>query len=489
MKKRRGILGAHCFLLTVSLLTAHFLVMPVWAGGVDDKIKNLEDELAKLKTQQLELRKEATAAADALPTFSYRPGRGMTITAADKSWAFTVSHRMQLHMYNHLDGEDARSGMTSGEIFARRIRFYTTYCWSNCFYETVWSIDSDSGNIPLELQDQEFNVHFEQMNPWLPILSMGIEAGARNGIYRSSSSAASLELGNVISNSSVTSTGKHTGIGLVWADVPMGPGTFSLEGHYVASALDTGDGGTRDSDRKGFIGFIGSKPFSNTKSKWIEGLEMGLGVQLQSIDSRGDSSTDTRRQRLRTNERRGRLVLIDASAIGDGYHYFMTPGVRWRIGPYTARFTWEKSNWRGERDIFAGMRATGWQAAHEVFLWSPKGFLTGSSSTPGSVQVGFMFERADMRCADKLSEMGSADCAPGSGNFNSNHMYLRELTAWYWISRSFRVGMWWNWWTAANTPVREQIAMGCSSNTSAAANGGRKDCDWHSINLGMNFHW
>ena len=36
--------------------------------SVDDKIKSLEQELMQLKTEQVELRKEATAAAAPLPT-------------------------------------------------------------------------------------------------------------------------------------------------------------------------------------------------------------------------------------------------------------------------------------------------------------------------------------------------------------------------------------------------------------------------------------
>src|SRR6476660_1976506 len=70
--------------LTVFLLAAG----TVRAQSVDDKIKSLEQELSQLKDQQVEMKKEATAAAAALPTFSYRPGNGLNIEAADKSWGF-----------------------------------------------------------------------------------------------------------------------------------------------------------------------------------------------------------------------------------------------------------------------------------------------------------------------------------------------------------------------------------------------------------------
>ncbi|MGH7874679.1 MAG: hypothetical protein ACREQO_21010, partial [Candidatus Binatia bacterium] len=56
------------------------------AQSVDDKINSLEQELGQLKAQQIELKKDATAAAEAMPSFSYRPGNGLNIEAADKSW-------------------------------------------------------------------------------------------------------------------------------------------------------------------------------------------------------------------------------------------------------------------------------------------------------------------------------------------------------------------------------------------------------------------
>jgi len=73
------------------LLAGLFVSVPAKAQSVDDKIKALEQELTDLKSQQIELKKESTAAAAALPTFSYRPGNGVDISAADKSWGLRFS--------------------------------------------------------------------------------------------------------------------------------------------------------------------------------------------------------------------------------------------------------------------------------------------------------------------------------------------------------------------------------------------------------------
>ena len=75
MKKGFWGFAALGFMLTALLLAA----VPAGAQSVDDKIKALEQELGQLKSQQMELKKEATAAAAALPSFSYRPGNGVNI--------------------------------------------------------------------------------------------------------------------------------------------------------------------------------------------------------------------------------------------------------------------------------------------------------------------------------------------------------------------------------------------------------------------------
>src|SRR4029077_14497842 len=82
------------FALTALLVAA----MPAQAQNVDQGIQALEQELerlkseqAQVKTEQMEMRKQALEAAAALPNFSYRPGGGMLIEAADKSWSFRAS--------------------------------------------------------------------------------------------------------------------------------------------------------------------------------------------------------------------------------------------------------------------------------------------------------------------------------------------------------------------------------------------------------------
>ena len=87
------------FVKLALLSAALFAAAPAFAQSVDDKIKSLEQELSQLKDQQVEMKKEATAAAAALPTFSYRPGNGLNIEAADKSWGLRATIETQWRMY------------------------------------------------------------------------------------------------------------------------------------------------------------------------------------------------------------------------------------------------------------------------------------------------------------------------------------------------------------------------------------------------------
>ena len=113
MKERLSrMLGAASALLLIGLFVV--AVAPARAD-VEKRINALEEELTQLKGSQMDLKKnaeDALAAKMKLPTFSYRPGRGLTIRAADKSWSWTFAYRFYVHMYNHPGGKPVitRSG-------------------------------------------------------------------------------------------------------------------------------------------------------------------------------------------------------------------------------------------------------------------------------------------------------------------------------------------------------------------------------------------
>src|SRR5215471_8091745 len=120
MKIRLLGLAALGFMLTAFLWAA----VPARAQDTDQRIQALEQELQRLKSEQaqvkaeqLEMRKQAVEAAAALPNFSYRPGAGMLIEAADKSWSFRASIEVNLRLL--FESGAAQAGRETGGIFAR----------------------------------------------------------------------------------------------------------------------------------------------------------------------------------------------------------------------------------------------------------------------------------------------------------------------------------------------------------------------------------
>jgi len=497
-------------------------VKPAWADKELDaqikalenevaKIEPLKDQLEKLKEQQLELKKEATAAAAEMPTFQYRPGRGLTIAAADKSWSLNTTYRINMYIYNHIGGKpnfsdpqgvtQRNSGTTYGEIFPRRNRLYMNYCWHDCFYAFEYSIDGETAERAASVRDNEFFVHFDQWNPYLPYFSVGLRRGAgRTHISRSSDNDGKVEHNGVLDGFNWGGDGSHSGAGLGWEGVDVGPGEVDLFINAAVSRQGTHQEFIQD-NRKGIMTFFGIRPFANLKQKWISGMEFGFGYQAHSLD-RPENVFDTAAAvdvRFRNVERRGRQDLFRPGGsgfcgdgtetcdqnVGTGFGWVAIPGFKWVIGPYMFRAVWVKTQYEGKDDLNRGLEGQGWTLDNQLMLWSPKGFLTGSQTTPGTIMVSFGFERNDMSCGV------GCDASPGGGSFHSNTVLNRETALWYWIQPSLGIGVWHHYWTAYNTPRRSQVALGCKDNIAEAASGKAESrkCSWHTVNTGLRWRW
>jgi hypothetical protein len=181
---------------------------------------------------------------------------------------------------------------------------------------------------------------------------------------------------------------------------------------------------------------------------------------------------------------------MDIRNIGSGIHHRLEYGFEWGVGPYLFRTANGLSSFEDKARPPTVVQATNhkgvhgqfWSIDHELFLWSPKGFLTGSSTTPHSILMGWGFSRSDASC-------GRPGC-DNSTEFSRNHLTQRELDFWYFIRPGLSVGTWWNWWNAANvkrgttgaTPTFDQEAIGCSKGGQEVRG---KSCEWHTVNLGV----
>ena len=490
MKNKLLGLAASGFTLAAFLLAG----APVRAQNVDERINALEQELTQLKEQQIEFRKEATAAAAALPTFSYRPGDGLTIEAADKAWSFRAT--IEAHMRMLFESGRDQIGRTNGEIMGRRFRPGFFFCINNCLYEIETAIDLDgfgTGNAKNStntgggsiLQRGAVHIHLENVNPYLPTFSMGMDistsAAATQSRQGSSSTGAQREY-EILSRQVGPNTGRAgNGMTLTWDDRSLSgigiPGRMTRFQVGMANVSEGDDGLSSFTDRKDFTTYLGVQPFSETKNKWTRGLLFEIGAWFCNNDSRASAENGCDRIRFRDHGDAASQTLFDtgSGSIGKGLYTFIQPGITWTVGPYKLRGTYGWAKPHDDEGVTRGKkRASGWLIGHDLYVWSPKGFLTGSANTPGSILLGQHFERNDASC-----ENGALCASINGGQFHRSTVLLREWDLWYVLAPRMSIGGNILWYNASNLRVGRNQAchnLGVCKNNGAGRSG--RSGDW-----------
>jgi len=481
----------------------------VQAQSVTDKISVLEQELQQLKEQQMELKKEATAAAAAMPSFSYRPGNGVEIEAADKAWGlrFTLESHFR---YNFEQGLD-QQGRTQGQLMGRRFRPGIFYCINNCLWEMEATLDLDgwgTGNgknnqgtgVGSMLQRAAVQFHGENISPWLPTVQFGMEvqnaAGGSLARQGSGSTGAQAEYDLHTRNNGFNTGRAGSGVVLNWDNkslssigIPGKIGKFQIGMSNIAE----GDDGTQTlTDRQDFNIYGNISPFSQVKNKWISGLTFEYGAWFCNVDLRaGDNGCS--RYRIQDHGDGGRQTLFDtgSGSIGDGLHTAMGPGVVWNVGPYTLRAMGSFQQSHDDGGTRGKKRANSFLIGHDLYVWSPKGFLTGSSSQAGSVLVGTHFERVNM--SSGCAELGTCGAITTQlGQFHRQRVLLREWDIWYFIAPRMSMGLNILWYDASNLNNRVGQAgynLGLCQKTGAATTNCRVGVGGDWVDLMLNWRY
>jgi hypothetical protein len=458
------------------------------AGELEERIRTLEEtqranaeELAKLKGEQMELRKEATAAAAALPSFTYRPRRGLLIEAADKSWAVRTFARLHYRMMFWPDNTVvASSGFSQGDVALRRWRMGFNPSWQDGFYALDWEVDGGADR-SIQIQKGEFHVDFSKLNVYFPTLVLGLRASAffsRHDTNWGSSTGGLFDRSMFQDGAGVGAGSQNNAIALNWNDVPiLDTGTFLFQAIYSNQGLiNEADLQRPNSDNRAAHLAFNLQPFSRTKDKWLRGIDFGVSYHLDQLGDSGKglaaSSPATTRNffRVRTTERQ-RLRLIELSRNAMGQRHLTMPHFGWRVGPYWLRTSFGHN--KGEQVNGRGIEAWMWRISNELFVWSPKGFLTGSNTAPGSVMLFTGFERTNMRAADN----GLRDCGTVGGNCTSAYAYNNNVGAWYIVRPGLRVGAEYGFYHV-NKIGRGADDIGKTRGSAV---------DFHSIELGITF--
>jgi hypothetical protein len=510
MKNKLWRMGALGLALMGFLLLA---ALPAKAQSVDDKIKALEQELTQLKEQQIELKREATEAAAALPSFSYRPGNGMLIEAADKSWSFR--HSFEAHMrYNFISGRD-QVGRSEGELEGRRWRPEFYLCINNCLWELDWRLDLDGFGGQSDLQRGVVYFHAEDINPFLPAVEFGMDTTNSGPASRtrqgSGAVGAQAEYDLFTGNQGFNTGSASYGISFIWDDRSLSsigiPGRISRFQVGMNAYGEGGDGSIIQTDRKDFAAYLSVEPFQELKNKWIRGLLFEYGAWFCNSDNRA-LANGCSLFRVRDNSRAGRQTLYTTgnNSVGDGLMVQHGPGVLWSVGPYTLRtmMVWQNAEDRGGGiGTPSGATSAGvghkkgrvWLIGHDLFLWSPKGWLTGSANTAGSILIGTHFERTDLDCGSRSRPClgGAQPGAPiNSGDFHRISVNLKEWDLWYFIAPRMSVGVSWLWYHSTNFRNglnQEAHNIGICSTSKIQTGGCRNGIDGDWVDVFLNWRY
>ena len=157
-----------------------------------------------------------------------------------------------------------------------------------------------------------------------------------------------------------------------------------------------------------------------------------------------------------------------ANSIGEGLATLISPGITWEIGPYRLRAMgaflqaadggFGATAPPGSTSVTGKKRAHDWLIGHDLFLWSPKGWLTGSANTPGSILVGTHFERTDVSCDIPRCP------AINGGQFHRGAYVLREWDLWYFIAPRMSIGGSLLWYDARTSRLTVQKNLGINKN-------------------------
>jgi hypothetical protein len=516
---------------TTIALTFLFLAnLPARADDVDHRIQALEEELTRLKSEQaqtkldqIEMRKEATAAAAALPNFSYRPGSGMLIEAADKSWSFRAT--VEAHFRLLFESGLTEAGRETGGIMGRRFRPFFYYCLNDCLYEIETGIDLDgfgTGNaknaqgtgVGSILQRAALWVHLEKLNPWLPTFYTGMDGPAAMSSYRQgSSSTGSQREYDLLSRNTGFNTGRWgNGFGLNWDDRSLSgigiPGRMSRLNLVYANIGEGDDGRQSFREQRSVSSYINIQPFSQLKNKWLRGLAFETGAWFcpnkPNATPQNPQDIACEGIRIRDHGDGGRQTLFRADVGGSGLTHMIMPGFAWTIGPYRLRVVGAFQRYDDDNDKVKGNM---FLIGHDLYIWSPKGFLTGSSSEPGSILLGTHFERTDVSCPIAACNNGTNPAGFGlpttAQQFHRNRILLREWDIWYVIQNRMHIGLSLLWYDASNVRVASAATggsgiqsannvsrnLGCKSSHQASLERPGKGCDWVDFSITWRYQF
>jgi outer membrane murein-binding lipoprotein Lpp len=395
---------------------------PAGAASTDERIKALEAELQQLKTDQQRVEKDqsqmqsdALAAKMKMPSIRYRNGRGLTFRGADRSWQFTMGAKVQAQMALFPDrGDD--SELAQGGMALRHMENDTYFRLLNGLYEFGLTADFSGGRQAASVKSERFRINLNNFSPYYPKICVLLLCNGTQSPHNrvSSSGGATLERAPAFDNRFSTFGGK--GVGLTWERVPVGNMRVDrLSLSYQSNGSMSNDNYYDFEQRSGLKGFlVGAivKPFAKHKDMYAKGLRVGFTFV--------NELAENTRMRVRTRNRFARETVFDIRAVSGGYTY-VEPWIDWSGGPWHLGYTWGRHDGENKGGADAVINTNTIETG--VYVWGPKGFLSGSRN--GGWRLTYTHNRTDM------DKGGFA----GTGKVRENR-YTENILMLRWYQRS-----------------------------------------------------
>ena len=377
----------------VAMVGLFVVAAPAGVAGTDERIKALETELQQLKAdqqraekEQSQVRADALAAKMKMPSIRYRNGRGLTFRAADRSWQFTMGAKVQAQMGFFPDrGDD--SDLAQGGMALRHMENDTYFRLHNGLYEFGLTADFGGGREAASVKSERFRINLNNWSPYYPKICVLLLCNGTQSPHNrvSSSGGATLERAPAFDNRFSTFGGK--GVGLNWERVPVGNmrvDRFSLS--YLSNGSMSNDNYydfEQRSNLKGFLVGTIVKPFAKHKDMYAKGLRVGFTFV--------NELAENTRMRVRTRNRFNRETVFDIPAVSGKYTY-VEPWIDWSGGPWHLGYTWGRHTGENKGDTDAVITTNTIETG--VYVWGPKGFLSGSRN--GGWRLTYTHNRTEM---------------------------------------------------------------------------------------------
>ncbi len=384
----------------VFLIGLFVTAAPVRAASTDERIKAMEAELNQLKAEQQQVKQEqslikadALAARAKLPSFRYRPGSGLRIRGADRYWEVRIVGEVSAHLSVFPGGgrspeDEDDEGPSQGAVTFRHLQLGQVMRLHNGLYEFGLNVKCDrSGGSQCRQSGKRMTTRFSKWSPYYPDLRFAAVRTSWSPLSRVSSSSG-LSLERAPAYTALLSTGSTTGIQFHWSDVPVGPMNIDYFQIAYTPGKQFDDPFTQNPlSQKAIVLNMAVEPFAKNKNKYIKGLKIGFGYYNgQNDDNRGGPLDDFE---IETRTRNNKVVIVQMSS--RGRRSYLDAYLDWTAGPWYFNYTYGQhvAEQRRQGDNgdpafpstgqnFSDARLNTNTIGAAVYLWGPKGFLSGS---------------------------------------------------------------------------------------------------------------